>query len=54
MEKVLKTVEILFWTIIVALFLWFGASYIDVIVHQFSGGTESTWNLFNILLNIKA
>ena len=33
-------------------FLWVGISIIDSVMHQFSGGSDSAWNLFNIIIRI--
>ena len=29
---------------------WFAISYIDVLVHNLSGGSDNSWNMFNMLL----
>lgn len=38
--------------IAIALFAWVAVSYIDIIVHQYNGGTDAWWNIINIWLNI--
>lgn len=29
---------------------WFAISYIDVLAHNLSGGSDNSWNMFNMLL----
>lgn len=37
--------------ILVCIGAWFTVSFIDVLMHNLSGGTDASWNFFNILLN---
>lgn len=32
-------------------FAWLAISWIDIMTHQASGGTDAAWNLFNIILH---
>lgn len=38
--------------IAILLIAWVAISFIDVHVHQCSGGTDAWWNFFNILIKI--
>lgn len=33
-------------------FAWVAISWLDVIAHQFTGGTDAAWNFFNIIMNM--
>lgn len=45
MLKILKGIGFI---ICVLISLWFIISYIDVLIYQFNGGTNHTWNFIKI------
>ena len=48
-KKFLKTMYAL---ISIALFVWVALSYIDIITHNLSGGTDAKWNLFTSIMPV--
>ena len=48
----MKKLENIIGVVSIGFFAWLAISYIDVIMHQNCGGTDTVWNFFNIMLKI--
>ena len=49
MKKVFKTAENIIYTIIIIFFIWFVASFINVVMHNNSDQQYASWNMFVIM-----
>ena len=49
MKKVFKTAENIIYTIIIMFFIWFVASFINVVMHNNSDQQYTSWNMFVIM-----
>ena len=49
MKKVFKTIENIIYTIIIIFFIWFVASFINVVMHNNSDQQYTSWNMFVIM-----
>ena len=49
MKKMFKTIENIIYTIIIIFFIWFAASFINVVLHNNSDQKYASWNMFVIM-----
>lgn len=42
--------KITMYIICIMFLIWFSVSYIDICAHNLSGQTDSSWNLFNMIM----
>ena len=49
MKKAFKTIENIIYTIIIVFFIWFMASFINVVMHNNNDQQYANWNMFVIM-----
>lgn len=49
-KNIAKIIERIFLTVSILIIIWVFASWVDVILHNQSGGTDAWWNFFKIFL----